>query len=240
MEAFLTSIALVTLGEIGDKTQLLALMLAARYRRPWIIVLGILCATLLNHTLAGLVGGWVRTTLPPEMLRWILGGSFIVMGAWVLIPEKMDDPGKHERSTGGNKTAWPVFAITVSTFFLAEMGDKTQLATVGLAARFDSLAAVIAGTTFGMLLADGLAVWLGNKASAKLPLKLIRATAALFFVIIGLYVLCTGLPDAKTQESQAMQTELTAPISSGFNTRIKPSDSIKLSLYPEAGKTVLT
>lgn len=192
MEAFLTSAGLVTLGEIGDKTQLLALMLAARFRRPWIIVLGILCATLLNHTLAGLLGGWIRTTLSPDVLRWVLGGAFIAMGAWVLVPDKLDDTGEQENASAP-KNAWTVFLVTLTTFFLAEMGDKTQLATVGLAAHFDSLTGVIAGTTLGMLIADVPAVWLGHTAAHKMPLKLIRGIAALFFVGIGVWVLWFGV-----------------------------------------------
>lgn len=193
MEAFLTSAGLVTLGEIGDKTQLLALMLATRFRRPWVIVAGILVATLINHSLAGFAGGWVRTVLSPDVLRWILGGAFIAMGIWMLIPDQMDEPCALNDGSA-QRTAWGVFLITVTAFFLAEMGDKTQIATVGLAVRFDSLVAVIAGTTLGMLIADVPAVWVGNVACAKLPLKLIHGVAALFFVAMGGMVLYFGVP----------------------------------------------
>lgn len=194
MEAFLTSVGLVTLGEMGDKTQLLALMLAVRFRRPCIIIAGILAATLVNHTLAGLVGGWIRAALPADTLTWILGIAFIAMGIWVLIPDKIEESEQLKQSSL-NTTGWKVFAITLTTFFLAEMGDKTQLATVGLAARFDALFAVIAGTTAGMLIADVPAVWVGHCVACKLPLKLIRSIAALFFVAVGIGTLYFGIPD---------------------------------------------
>ncbi|MGL4667221.1 MAG: TMEM165/GDT1 family protein [Saezia sp.] len=193
LEAFFTSTFLVALGEIGDKTQLLALMLAARFRRPWIIILGIFCATLFNHTLAGLVGDWVRSYLQPDMLRWILGLGFIAMGVWVLIPDKLDEP-EELKNTAAKTTALAVFFITFSTFFLAEMGDKTQLATVGLAARFDSLIAVIGGTTLGMMLADVPAVWIGVMAYKKLPIQLIHTIAAVFFIAMGAFIVYFGLP----------------------------------------------
>lgn len=193
IEAFLTSTFLVTLGEIGDKTQLLALMLAARFRRPWIILLGIFFATLFNHTFAGLVGEWIRSYLHPDTLRWILGVAFIAMGLWVLIPDKLEEPNEL-KDTSAQKTAFAVFVITFSTFFLAEMGDKTQLATIGLAARFDSLIAVIAGTTLGMMIADGPAIWIGTLAYKKLPIRLIHIIAAVFFIGIGALALYFGLP----------------------------------------------
>ncbi|HWI12606.1 MAG TPA: TMEM165/GDT1 family protein [Burkholderiales bacterium] len=178
MEALLVSTFVVALGEIGDKTQLLALLLAARFRRPLPIVLGILLATLANHSIAGLVGEWVRTALSPDILRWILGGSFIAIGLWALKPDKFDG----EPSAMGR---YGIFLVTLSTFFIAEIGDKTQLATVVLAARFDSLVAVVAGTTLGMLIADVPAVLLGDRAAPKIPFKLVRGIAAALFVALG-------------------------------------------------------
>ncbi len=182
MEAFFVSTAVVTIGEIGDKTQLLALMLAARFKRPVPIVLGILVATLANHTLAGLVGEWVRNVINPDNLRWGLGVSFIAVALWALVPDKMED----ELSPVGR---YGIFLITLTTFFIAEIGDKTQLATVMLAAKFPSLVSVIAGTTFGMLIADVPAVFLGNMASAKIPFKAIRIVAALLFAALGVATL---------------------------------------------------
>jgi len=183
LEAFLVSVAVVAVGEIGDKTQLLALLLAARFRRPIPIIAGILVATLFNHALAGLVGGWIRSAIDPSMLRWILGISFLAIAAWALVPDKLEE--KESAPVG----KYGVFAVTLVAFFLAEIGDKTQLATVALAARFDSLVAVVAGTTAGMLIADVPAVLLGGKASAKLPLRAIRYVAAALFAALGLAVL---------------------------------------------------
>jgi Predicted membrane protein len=210
LEALFTSTFLVTLGEIGDKTQLLALMLAARFRRPWIIVLGIFCATLFNHALAGLIGEWVRLYLHPDLLRWLLGLAFIGMGIWVLIPDKLDEPDEL-KNTAIPKTPLSVFIVTFATFFLAEMGDKTQLATIGLAARFDSLAAVIAGTTLGMMIADVPAVWIGSLAYKKLPIQLIHTIAAIFFVAIGVLVLYFGLPAQNTLSPQASSSGYAHP-----------------------------
>lgn len=198
METFFTSAGVVALGEIGDKTQLLALMLTARFRRPWIIISGILIATLLNHLCAGLIGFWIKTYISAEVLRWVLGCGFILIGLWVLIPDKLDEPDALKQPNS-QKTAWGIFALTTVTFFFAEMGDKTQLATIGLAARFDSLTAVVIGTTVGMLLADGPAVWLGHTASHKLPLKLIHALCAVIFIVIGAYLLYFGFSDPSTE-----------------------------------------
>lgn len=170
------------MGEIGDKTQLLALLLAARFRRPVPILFGILGATLLNHTLAGLLGEWIRTAVSPGVLRWSLALSFLAIAAWALRPDELD---QQPRDIG----RYGAFAITFVAFFLAEIGDKTQLATVALAARFDSLAAVVAGTTTGMLIADTPAVFLAEKASLRIPFKTVRYIAAALFAAMGIAVL---------------------------------------------------
>jgi len=183
MEAFLVSIAVVAVGEIGDKTQLLSLLLAARFKRPVPIIAGIFAATLLNHTLAGLVGGWIRTAIDPTWLRWILGVSFLAIAVWALVPDKLEE--KETDSLG----KYGVFAVTFVAFFLAEIGDKTQLATVALAARFDNLVAVVAGTTLGMLIADIPAVLVGERAAGRLPLRAIRYVAAVLFAAMGIAVL---------------------------------------------------
>jgi putative Ca2+/H+ antiporter (TMEM165/GDT1 family) len=190
LEAFLVSTAVVALGEIGDKTQLLALVLAARFRRPWPIVAGILVATLANHALAGLVGNWVRSVVPPDALRWILAASFLAVAAWALKPDTFDEGDAKITHAG-------VFVVTVIAFFLAEMGDKTQVATVMLAAKFPSLAAVVIGTTLGMLIANVPVVFAGKLASEKIPFKAIRIAAAVIFAAIGLWVLVAGVPGAE-------------------------------------------
>jgi putative Ca2+/H+ antiporter (TMEM165/GDT1 family) len=182
MEAFLVSTAVVAIGEIGDKTQLLALLLAARFQRPLPIILGILCATLANHGLAGLLGGWIREVVSPDYLRWGLGISFLAVGLWALKPDEMEDDPQPVGHYG-------VFAITLVTFFLAEIGDKTQLATVMLAAKFPSLLSVVAGTTLGMMIADVPAVFLGKLSADKIPFKAIRFVAAAIFGIIGVVTL---------------------------------------------------
>ena len=182
MEAFLVSVAIVTLGELGDKTQLLALVLAARFRKPWPIVAGILAATLVNHALAALVGTWISEHVPPDVLRWLVGLSFIAIGAWALVPDKLDEEPRLIGNAG-------VFLLTVSTFFLAEMGDKTQLATVALAARFHDLVAVVAGTTLGMLIADVPAVFVADRFASRLPLQAIRIVAAVLFAALGIATL---------------------------------------------------
>jgi len=178
LEAFLVSTLVVAVGEIGDKTQLLSLVLAVRFQRPRSIALGILIATLANHTLAGLAGEWIRVSLSPDLLRWALGLSFIAVAIWALVPDKLDkEPGTVGR--------FGVFFITLATFFLAEMGDKTQVATVMLAAKFNSLAAVVAGTTLGMLIADLPVVYLGKAAAPRIPFRLVRGVAALIFAALG-------------------------------------------------------
>jgi len=187
MEAFLVSAAAVAIGEIGDKTQLLAFILAARFRRPGPVIAGILVATLFNHALAGIVGGWIRTHVDPGLLRWILGASFLAIAVWALKADKLDEAEARPRSAHG------VFLVTVMAFFLAEIGDKTQLATVALAARFDNLFAVVAGTTLGMLLADVPVVLAGGKASLRFPFKAVRYVSAALFAAIGIAVLA-GFP----------------------------------------------
>lgn len=183
MEAFLVSTGLVALAEMGDKTQLLALILAVRFRKPWPIVLGILVATLVNHGLAGAVGAWVTTVLGPDVLRWVLGGSFIAMAAWMLIPDKMED------EDSGSAPKFGVFGTTVIAFFLAEMGDKTQIATVMLAARYHAYFWVVAGTTLGMMLANAPVVWLGERMTRLVPLRIVHVVSALIFFGLGVYAL---------------------------------------------------
>jgi putative Ca2+/H+ antiporter (TMEM165/GDT1 family) len=182
MEALLVSTIAVALGEIGDKTQLLALILAARYRRPWPIVLGILFATLANHGLAGWLGGWLHAAVPAGWLRWGLALGFVAVAVWALIPDRLEDkPAADGPAPGAAKVFW----ITLVSFFLAEIGDKTQVATVALAARYGELLPVVAGTTAGMLLADVPAVWLGRHAGPRLPLKAVRYAAAVLFIVVG-------------------------------------------------------
>ena len=184
MEAFLVSTGIVALGEMGDKTQLLALLLAARYRKPVPIILGILVATLANHAAAGALGGWIAGLMGPQLMRWVIGGSFLAMAVWMLIPDQLDD----EDSAGG-QARFGVFGTTVLAFFLAEMGDKTQIATVALAARYPSLLAVVAGTTLGMMLANVPAVLLGDQISKKLSMTLVHGIAAAIFAVLGVLTL---------------------------------------------------
>ena len=182
MEAFLISTGIVALAEIGDKTQLLAFILAAKFRKPVPIVLGILVATLANHGFAGAVGAWVTTLLSPEALRWILGVSFIAMAVWTLIPDKFDeDEAKLAR--------FGVFGTTLIAFFLAEMGDKTQVATIAQAAQFQSLFWVVAGTTVGMMVANVPAVIMGDRIAHKMPVVLVHRVAATIFAVLGVLTL---------------------------------------------------
>jgi putative Ca2+/H+ antiporter (TMEM165/GDT1 family) len=183
MEAFLISTGIVALAEMGDKTQLLSLVLAARFRKPWPIVLGILVATLANHGLAGAVGSWITTVMGPDLLRWILGASFIAMAVWMLIPDKLDD----EESASAPRMG--VFLTTVVAFFLAEMGDKTQIATVMLAAQYQAWFAVVAGTTLGMMLANAPVVWLGDAITQRVPLRLVHLISAGIFALLGVAAL---------------------------------------------------
>ncbi len=183
MEAFLISALAVAAAEFGDKTQLLAMMLAARLKQPVPIILGITAATLINHALAGLAGAWVRAHVPGTYLRWLLAGSFFAVALWALRPDKA---GEDVQSTSGRFGA---FAVTVVSFFLAEIGDKTQIATVVLAARFDNLVAVVAGTTLGMLAADVPAVLLGHVVSRRVPFRVLRWFAAALFALMGVAVI---------------------------------------------------
>ena len=182
MEALLISLAVVAAAEIGDKTQLLALLLAAKFRKPVPVIAGIVVATLLNHGIAAGVGVAVADWLGGEMLRWIVGISFIAMAAWTLVPDEMDDEPKMWERAGA-------FVATAVSFFLVEIGDKTQLATVALGARFGDLIHVTAGTTLGMLIADVPAVFIGGAMAEKLPMKLVRAVAAALFAILGVLAL---------------------------------------------------
>jgi putative Ca2+/H+ antiporter (TMEM165/GDT1 family) len=185
LEAFLVSTGIVALAEMGDKTQLLALMLAARYRAHLPIVLGIAVATLANHGLAAAFGGWLATLAGPELMRWILALSFVAMGLWVLVPDKEDEEAGRQRLRLG------VFGTTVVAFFLVEIGDKTQIATVALAARYTDFFAVVAGTTAGMMVANVPAVYLGNAMLRRVPLLLLQRIAAVMFIVMGLLVLLT-------------------------------------------------
>jgi len=180
MEAFLISTGIVALAEMGDKTQLLALVLAARFRKPWPIVLGILVATVANHALAGAAGAWVTTVLGPEVLRWVLGISFLAMAAWMLIPDKLD-----EDDGGGKAPRLGVFGTTVLAFFLAEMGDKTQIATVMLAAQYPAWFWVVAGTTLGMMIANAPVVWFGERITRLVPLRVVHLVSAAVFAALG-------------------------------------------------------
>ncbi len=182
MEAFLVSTGVVALAEMGDKTQLLALMLAARYRGRLSIVLGIALATLANHALAAGFGAWIAELTGAEAMRWILAASFLAMAAWILVPDKADGLEASNRKYGA-------FLTTLVAFFLVEIGDKTQIATVALAARYSALAAVVAGTTFGMLIANVPAVYLGNALLRRVPMRLLQSTAAALFAVLGFLVL---------------------------------------------------
>jgi len=176
----------IALAEIGDKTQLLTLVLAARYRKPWPIVAGIFVATLVNHGIAGAVGAWLTKTIGPDAMRWVLGISFIAMAAWMLVPDKLDEDDSAERKLGG------VFLSTLVLFFFVEIGDKTQIATVALAARFDSLTAVVMGTTVGMLLANVPVAFFGDALSKRMPVRAVHMVAAAVFALLGVGVLVFG------------------------------------------------
>lgn len=183
MESLLVSTLVVAIAEIGDKTQLLALVLAARFRKPVPIIMGILVATVANHALAAWAGAAVASWVGPDIMRWVLGVSFLAMAAWIMVPDKIDDDAPATAAKAG------AFLTTLVAFFLVEIGDKTQVATVALAAKYQSLALVTAGTTLGMMLANVPAVLLGEVAATKVPLKLVHGTAALIFAVIGVAVL---------------------------------------------------
>jgi putative Ca2+/H+ antiporter (TMEM165/GDT1 family) len=182
LEAFLVSTGIVALAEIGDKTQLLAFILAAKFRKPVPIVLGILVATLANHGFAGALGSWITSLLEPQTLRWILGISFIAMAIWTLVPDKFDE-------NDAKLARFGVFGTTVVAFFLAEMGDKTQIATVALAAQYNAFFAVVAGTTLGMMIANVPAVLLGDRIAKRMPVRLVHGVAAAIFAILGVATL---------------------------------------------------
>ena len=184
MEAFLVSTGIVALGEMGDKTQLLALLLAARFRKPVPIILGILVATLANHAAAAWLGGWVAGLMGPQLLRWVIGGSFLAMAVWMMVPDRL-----HHSDTPADGRHWGVFGTTVAAFFLAEMGDKTQIATGALAARYPDLLEVVAGTTLGMMLANVPAVLLGGQMAKKLSMTLVHGIAAAIFAVLGVLTL---------------------------------------------------
>lgn len=182
LEALLVSTGVVALGEMGDKTQLLAIVLAAAFRKPIPIILGIFVATLANHAAAGALGGWVAAALGPDLMRWIVGLSFLGMAIWMLFPDKLDDVvTRHQR--------FGVFGTTVIAFFIAEMGDKTQLATVALAARYTDVVSVVVGTTLGMLLANVPAVFLGERISRAVSLRVVHSVSAVIFAILGILTL---------------------------------------------------
>jgi putative Ca2+/H+ antiporter (TMEM165/GDT1 family) len=183
LESLLLSTGIVALAEMGDKTQLLAFMLAARFKRPLPIVAGILVATLANHSLAGALGAWITQSVDAAILRWVLAASFLGMAVWTLIPDRI------EKDEAGIAQRFGVFGATLVTFFLAEMGDKTQLATVALAARYPSTLLVVAGTTLGMLVADVPAVFAGEKLAARIPMKAVHIAAAALFAVLGIATL---------------------------------------------------
>ena len=182
MEAFLISTGIVALAEIGDKTQLLAFILAAKFRKPLPIIAGLLLATLANHGFAGALGSWITAFLTPETLRWVLGISFIAMAGWTLIPDKFDEDDAKLARFG-------VFGTTLIAFFLAEMGDKTQVATIALAAQYQNLVAVVAGTTCGMMLANVPAVIMGDRIAGKIPVQVVHRIAAAIFAVLGVATL---------------------------------------------------
>ena len=191
MESFLVSTSIVGLAEIGDKTQLLSLVLAARYRKPIPIILGVFVATLVNHGFSGALGAWLASVIDPKVMNWAVVASFVLMAIWILIPDKLDEADAVAKGHMG------VFGTTVVTFFLAEMGDKTQIVTVALAARFHEFFGVVAGTTLGMMLANVPVIYLGHKFADRLPTKAVHIAAAVIFVVLGGFALRTALyPEA--------------------------------------------
>ena len=183
MESLFVSTGVVALAEIGDKTQLLAFLLATRFKKPVPIIAGILVATILNHALAGALGAWITAVLSPEVLRWILGLSFLGMAVWTMIPDKIEEEEMQVARKFG------VFGATLITFFLAEMGDKTQIATVAMAAHYPDPVLVVIGTTLGMLIADVPAVFIGDRFAARIPMKPVHGIAAAMFAVMGVATL---------------------------------------------------
>jgi putative Ca2+/H+ antiporter (TMEM165/GDT1 family) len=183
LEAFLISTGVVALGEMGDKTQLLAIVLAAAFRKPIPIIAGIFVATVLNHAAAGALGGWVAQLMGPDVLRWVIGLSFLAMAGWMLVPDEIDE------ETAAGHQRFGVFGTTVIAFFLAEMGDKTQIATVALAARYTEVVQVVLGTTVGMMLANVPAVFLGDRIAQKVSMRLVHGIAAAIFAVLGMLTL---------------------------------------------------
>ena len=188
MQSFLISTSVVGLAEIGDKTQLLSLVLAARYRKPIPIILGVFAATLINHGASGALGAWLASVLSPGILNWAVVASFAVMAVWILVPDKLDDA-----DAVLTKNSMGVFGTTALTFFLAEMGDKTQIVTIALAARFHEFFGVVAGTTLGMMLANVPVIYLGHRFADRLPTKAVHILAAIIFVVLGGLALRTAL-----------------------------------------------
>jgi putative Ca2+/H+ antiporter (TMEM165/GDT1 family) len=183
VEAFLISTGVVALAEIGDKTQLLAFLLAARFQRPAPIIFGIFVATVINHGLAGALGAWIMAIVNPDILRWVLGGSFIAMAIWTLIPDEIEEDESLAIKHFG------VFGATLITFFMAEMGDKTQIATIAMAAHYGNPVVVVCGTTLGMLIADVPAVFVGGQLANKISMKLVHGVAATVFAVLGVVTL---------------------------------------------------
>lgn len=188
MQSFLVSTSIVALAEIGDKTQLLSLVLAARFRKPIPIVLGVFAATLINHAFSGALGAWLASVISPGIMNWAVVASFALMAVWILIPDKLD-----EADAFATKHSMGIFGTTALTFFLAEMGDKTQIVTVALAARFHEFFGVVAGTTLGMMLANVPVIYLGHRFADRLPTKAVHILAAVIFVVLGGFALRTAL-----------------------------------------------
>jgi putative Ca2+/H+ antiporter (TMEM165/GDT1 family) len=191
MQAFLVSTGVIALAEIGDKTQILSLILAARYRKPLPIILGVFTATLANHAVAGGIGTWLGQVLDPSLLNWLVVASFILMAGWILLPDKFD-----EEQVNLPKRALGVFGTTVFAFFLAEMGDKTQVVTVALAARFHDFVGVVSGTTLGMMLANVPVIYLGHRFADRIPAKAVHVLAAVILVLLGGLALRNALAGA--------------------------------------------
>ena len=188
MQSFLVSTSIVALAEIGDKTQLLSLVLDARFRKPIPIVLGVFAATLINHAFSGALGAWLASVISPGIMNWAVVASFALMAVWILIPDKLD-----EADAVATKHSMGIFGTTALTFFLAEMGDKTQIVTVALAARFHEFFGVVAGTTLGMMLANVPVIYLGHRFADRLPTKAVHILAAVIFVVLGGFALRTAL-----------------------------------------------